>query len=504
MTPVLRTHLAALIALSSAACSPSGASFPAPEPAAPAPVSAPVSAPAPAAASASGSVSAPAPEGPVDRLRASVLASSQAYETVRSLCDEVGPRLAGSPGERAAVAWGLRTLEQRGLSRVRAEKVKVPRWERGAEAGRIVAPYAHDLALTALGGSVGTPPGGVEAEVVEAPSLEALEALGEGAVKGKIAFVSTRTERARDGSGYGKSGIVRWRAASAAAKLGAVAVVIRSIGTNHDRFAHTGSMRYEPKVKQIPAAALAPPDADLLARLVAANKPVRLSMKLGARTLPDVESANVVGEVVGAEAPDEVVLLGAHLDSWDLGQGAVDDAAGCAIVIEAARAIAALPRPPRRTIRVVLFANEENGLSGARAYAAAHKDELGKHVVALEADAGAGRVYEASFLGPDAARAAFRELAAPLGPLGITVSDDLAHGGADLIPLRPAGVPFVDLAQDMSLYFDVHHTANDTLAQVSKDDLDQAAAAFAALAYGVAEMRGDLGRVPEALRKDKR
>jgi Zn-dependent M28 family amino/carboxypeptidase len=259
-------------------------------------------------------------------------------------------------------------------------------------------------------------------------------------------------------------------------------------------------MAYDADVPRIPAAALANPDADAVHRLLAQGRPVRVRMKLGAQSLPDAEGANVVGDVEGSVAPGEIVLIGAHLDSWDLGRGALDDGAGCAIVLEAARQIARLPRHPRRTVRVVLFANEENGLRGARAYGAEHAAEIGAHVLAVEADLGAGRVYEARFLGDPAAAPAFRAVAAALEPLGALTSGEDAHAGADLIPLIAAGVPALDLRQDATTYFDFHHTANDTLERIHKEDLDQAAAAFAAVAYAAADAPDSYGRVPEGKR----
>jgi Zn-dependent M28 family amino/carboxypeptidase len=446
----------------------------------------------------------------VEELRARVLASSRALETVRSLTDEVGPRLSGSPGYQAGVAWALRTLEQAGLARVHAEPCTVPHWERGEEGGEILEvsqggapaePMRQPLSLAALGGSVGTGPEGLEAEVVEVPSLDAVDKLDRAQVAGKIVFYYARMERSRDGSGYGVAVRPRGQGAIRAARLGAAGVLIRSAGTDDNRTPHTGAMRYEEGVPNIPAAALANPDADVLHRLLGEGKRVRVRMRLGARTLPDAEGANVVGDVVGSAAPAEVVLLGAHLDSWDLGRGALDDGAGCAIVIEAGRQIAALPRRPRRTVRVVLFANEENGLRGARAYASAHAGELSTHAAALEADLGAGRVYEARFLGPPAAVPAFRAVAATLEPLGAAASAEEAHSGADLLPLVAAGVPVLDLRQDATTYFDFHHTANDTIERVKKEDLDQAAASFAAAAYAAADAPGDFGRIPEDRRK---
>jgi Zn-dependent M28 family amino/carboxypeptidase len=440
-------------------------------------------------------------EGPARALRDATLATSQAYDTVRSLTDEAGPRLAGSAGGAIAVAWGVRTLEAAGLAHVHTEPVTAPRWERGAEHGELVAPRREPLALAALGGSVGTPPEGLEADVVEMTSLEAIDRADPAAIKGKIVFYYVKMERTRDGSGYGRAVGVRGAGAIRAAKLGAVGVVIRSIGTDDSRFPHTGAMRYADDVAKIPAAALATPDADMLHRLLATGKPARLRMSLGAQTLPDAEAANVVGDVEGSGAPGEIVLLGAHLDSWDLGRGALDDGAGCAIVIEAGRQLARLARKPRRTVRVVLFANEENGLAGARAYGKAHEAELGRHALAMEADLGAGRVYEARFLGGPGAVPTFRPVAASVEALGVTFSPGEAEGGADLIPLVAAGVPVMDLRQDASAYFDVHHTANDTLERVKKDDLDQVAAAYAAAAYTAADTAGDFGRIPEDKRK---
>ena len=442
------------------------------------------------------------PASQIKALRDRVLATSEAYDTVRSLTDEVGPRLSGSAGDKAAVAWALGALRAAGFTRVHAEKVMVPRWERGEESAEILAPSPQPLSLAALGGSVGTAPEGLVAEVIEVASLEALDALDPARVAGKIVFFHGHMERTLDGSGYGRAVAPRSRGAVRAAKLGAAGVVIRSIGTDSLRAPHTGGMRYEDGVPKIPAASLSIPDADALHRLLAAGKRVTMRIKLGARTLPDAESANVMGDIEGSAVPSEIVLLGAHLDSWDLGRGALDDGAGCAIVIEAARQIGKLPRRPRRTVRVVLFANEENGLKGAFAYAEAHAAEIPKHVLAMEADLGDGRVREARFLGPDAARPLFRAVASGALPLGARLSAEAAQGGSDLIPLVRAGVPILDLDQDATTYFDFHHTENDTLERVHKDDLDHATAAFAAVAYSAAEIVGDFGRIPVDARGD--
>ena len=421
------------------------------------------------------------------------LAGTGAFDIVRSLTVEVGSRFAGTKAHDDAVAWGLRTLKELGFSNVRAEKVTVPRWVRGAESGEILAPYRQPVVLAALGGSVGTPEEGIEAEVLEVPSLDAVDQLDPARVQGKIVFYNVRMQRAKDGSGYGRAVPVRGAGASRAAKLGAVAVLIRSVGTDNNRTPHTGAMRYQEGIRQIPAAALSNPDADLLAAQIASGKPVTFRLKLGARMLPEVETASVIGEIPGREKPEEIVLLGAHLDSWDVGTGALDDAAGCAIMIEAAQRIGRLPKKPRRTLRVVLFANEEFGLSGARAYAETHKDELARHVMAGESDFGAGRVWRISSRVDPARLPIVAELAKLLG---VEQGTNDSGGGADLGPLAPARVPVISLNQDGTYYFDYHHTANDTLDKVDPKDLDQNVASWAAVAYAIADMPGDLGRAP--------
>ncbi len=427
-------------------------------------------------------------------LRSQALQGTKAFDVVRSLTVEVGPRPAGSKAYDAAVAWGLRTLKDLGFSNVHAEKATVPHWVRGEESGEIVAPYPQPVHLAALGGSVGTPEGGIEAPVIAVSSLDDVDKLDPVQVKGKIVFYDVHMERTRDASGYGKAVVVRGAGASRAAKLGAVAVLIRSVGTDHNRTPHTGTMRYQDGVAKIPAAALSIPDAELLAAEVASGKPVTFRLKLGAHLLPDVETASVVGDIPGREKPDEIVLLGAHLDSWDLGTGAIDDGAGVAIVTEAARLISRLPQKPRRTIRVVLYANEEFGTSGARAYAEAHKAELSRHVLATEADLGAGRVWRLSSRVDPATLPIVADLARLLE---VEQGNNEAGGGADIGLLSPAHVPVLALSQDATAYFDYHHTSNDTLDKIDPKDLDQNVASWAAVAYVAAEMPGDFGRAPE-------
>lgn len=430
------------------------------------------------------------------RLRDEALAGSGAFDIVRSLSLEVGPRLAGSAGDRAAVAWAHETLESLGFDRVWSQPVTVPHWDRGTAEGWILDPYPRSVVLAALGGSVGTPAAGITAEVVAFDSLEALAVASREEVEGRIVYIGDRMERRRDGAGYRQAVAKRGRGAVAAGKLGAAAVLIRSAGTSTARVAHTGAMRYEEGVARIPAAALSNADADVLSHLLAAGEPVRFQLRSTARTLADEESANVFAEIAGRERADEIVLLACHLDSWDLGQGAVDDGAGCAIVIEALRRLAALPQPPRRTVRIGLFANEEFGLTGAREYAEQLGADATSHVLGMEADLGAGRVWRFDWRLEESAFDWVDRVAPLLEPLGIERGGNEAFGGADLSPLRRAGLPVISLRHDARPYFDVHHTANDTLEQIEIEALDQGVAAYLVAAYLAAEYEGEFRWLP--------
>ena len=427
-------------------------------------------------------------------LRERAASGTNAFDHVSALVTEVGPRPAGSAGDAAAVRWALNRLGTLGFSNVRTQDVLVPRWVRGTAEASIISPFPQPLVAAALGGSVGTPDEGIEGAVVAVESLGALSALPAQAVSGKIVFIDQRMERTRDASGYGATVPIRSQGPSAAANLGVIALVIRSVGTSDDRIAHTGGLTYRTDAPRIPAFALSNPDADLLARQVKSGKPVRLRLRSTARELPPTWSANVIGEIPGSQSPDEIVLLGAHLDSWDLGPGAVDDAAGVAIVMEAARLIARLDRKPARTLRVVLFANEEFGLSGAREYAKIVGEEISRHTIAFEADLGQGPVWRLrSRVGADALPA-IAQMHSVLEPLNIEAGDNTASGGADLRPLREAGVPVLDLSLDATHYFDIHHTINDTLAKIDPKLLDQSVAAFAVTAWLASTKQGDFGR----------
>ncbi|HVO31119.1 MAG TPA: M20/M25/M40 family metallo-hydrolase [bacterium] len=422
-----------------------------------------------------------------------------ATEIACDLSDRVGPRLAGSAGDARAVAWAQKKMLALGLTNAHTEAATVPHWERGAASAVLSGDgIEQSLAVTALGGSVATPAAGIEAEVVEVDSLKSLEKLSDDAVRGKIVFINQAMTRGRDAfNSYGNTVEIRGSGATAAAKHGAVAVVIRSVGTSAARFPHTGGMRYAEGTPKIPAGALAVPDAELLHRLLAAGAKVRLKLVLETRDLGTSPSANVVADVRGTEKPDEIVLIGAHLDSWDLGRGAIDDAAGVGVVLDVAHAL--LATPPKRTVRVILFANEENGLAGARAYAAAHGPELAKHQAALEIDAGAGRVFASEWNGAPSAAAFFDALGARLAPLGIEApKSDPDAGGADTIPLRFAGVPTVDLLQDGTRYFDLHHTADDTCEKIVAADLDQVRDATLITTWSLADAPSLFERAPHA------
>ncbi len=415
---------------------------------------------------------------------------TRATEWVRRLTDEVGPRLAGSPGDRAAVAWGQALFRELGFANVRAEEVPVTAWERGVETAEILSPFPQKLVATALGGSVGTPAEGIAAPVVEMKTLEALEEAIKAdprAVRGKIVFFSRRTMKGETGPGYGANVPMRSSGAAKAGPHGALAVLVRSIGTSTSRFAHTGSTNYADEGPRIPAAAISNADADLLERLLARG-PVKVRLVLGCRPLPPATSANVIAEVTGREKPDEVVVVSGHLDSWDLGKGAIDDGAGCAIAIEAARLIAESPRRPRRTIRVVLYANEESGLAGGKGYASRHAAELSKHAGAFEADSGTGAPLGFSWNAADALEPALVAVAKLLEPLGAGTLRKGGHGGADISPMAAAGVPLFALSQETGRYFDFHHTADDTFDKIDASSLDKAAASFAAMAFAVADL----------------
>ncbi|MEM7707934.1 MAG: M28 family peptidase [Pseudomonadota bacterium] len=418
--------------------------------------------------------------------------SGLAYEILESLTTEVGPRMAGSSGDARAVAWAQAKFEQLGFDRVTLEPVTFPAWRRGREAASVVAPFPQPLVVTALGGSIATD-GELRTPVAHFATLQELAAVPDDSLDGQIVFISNRMKRFRDGAGYGQAVAARSNGAVTAAKKGASAILIRSIGTDQDRLPHTGLMSYALDVRRIPAAALSNPDADLLVNMVQRGQPVEVALELGSYWDGDYTSYNVIGDIVGSAKPDEYVVIGGHLDSWDLGTGAIDDGAGCAITMAAGALIGRLDMAPQRTIRVVLYANEEQGLWGARAYRQAHADELDRHIIGAESDFGAGPIYRFSSRVKPSALGLVDQLSQVLAPLGIVRGDNIASGGPDLIPMRQAGMAVATLHQDGTDYFDYHHTANDTLDKVKPEDLAQNVAAYTVFAYLSAMAPGDFG-----------
>lgn len=433
------------------------------------------------------------------KLRNDARAGTGASELVRSLTDTVGPRLSGSKGYAQAVKWARDLLPTLGLQNVHVEPVKVPHWVRGEETAALVTPVEQRLVVTALGGSVPTPSGGLTAPVLMTSSMDTLTALLQqqpDAARGKIVVFTQKAEKTKSGEGYGRAAGNRTRGPALAGKAGAVAMLVRSVGTSRDRLPHTGTLAYDDKLPKLPAAALSELDVELLTRLMKERGALTLHLQLSCHSEPDADAFNVVGEVVGREHPEEVVLLGAHLDSWDLGTGAIDDAAGVAVVAEAAHRLASLPERPRRTVRVVLYANEENGGKGADAYQTQHKAELAQHVLATEVDEGTDEAYElATAFGPGS-EPFTQQLMELLGPVGIKSQHGDGQTGFDVDRLRQQGVPLAHLQQDTSRYFDIHHSADDTFDQIDAQHLDQLVAAVATLAYTAAEAETVPARLP--------
>lgn len=434
----------------------------------------------------------------VERIVEESLARGRAWDKLAALCAIAPHRLSGSRGAAIAVEWAQRAMIADGLENVRLEPCIVPRWERGeVEVLEFVEPKelaGERLPILALGGSIATPEGGTTAEVIRVESFEELRALGD-SVKGRIVLFARPMADGESNPFDAYRGAVdqRGRGAIEAAKAGAVAAIVRSMTTLRDDEPHTGAMRYADDVARVPTAAVSTNGADRIARLLAEDSRVVLRLRLDCRWRDPVPSFNVVGELVGTELPDEVLVVGAHLDAWDVGEGAHDDGAGCAQAIEALRILGALGLRPRRTLRVVLFMNEENGLAGGRAYRAAHEDEMARHVMALESDRGAYSPRGFTTDAGPAGLAVLREIAAALAPIG---ADRVSKGGggADIAPMARHGVPLVGLYPDPQRYFDLHHSRRDTLEMVNRRELHLGAAAMAALLYLVADSEEPLPR----------
>jgi carboxypeptidase Q len=415
-----------------------------------------------------------------DRIIAAALADSSAWNRAAALTDKFGHRLSGSKSLEDALDWIIAEMRRDGLENVHGEPVTVPHWVRGEESATLVRPRSVRLNMIGLGGSIATPPEGITAPVIVVNSFDELTARAR-EVPGKIVLFDVPFTT------YGAT--VRYRSIGAieAAKVGAVASLIRSVGSYSIQNPHTGSMRYDTAVRRIPAAALSTEDAMMLHRMQQRGDELVLTLKMEARHLPDAQSRNVVAELRGREKPDEVVVMGGHIDSWDVGQGAMDDAGGSVAAWEAVRLIQRLGLRPRRTIRVVLWTNEENGLRGATAYRDAHLNDLDKHVLAIESDNGVFKPSGYGIAGNDAAIAVARQIASLLSSFGAT---NVERGGpsADVSPLAERGVPTAYPLVDGSRYFWFHHSEGDTMDKLSPREMAECVAAMAVLAFVAADM----------------
>jgi carboxypeptidase Q len=414
----------------------------------------------------------------VAQLRDAALADTLAWEITEGLTTEVGPRLAGTEAEARARDWSVAKLKSLGFSNVRVETFDLPVWVRGEEKAWVTAPFPQPLVVTALGNSGATPPQGIEAELVAFNSVEELAAAPDEAVRGRIVFVSHSMVRTQDGSSYGAFGGARWQGPTIASRKGAVGIVTRTIGTGDHRSPNTGAQSFAEGVSPIPAGALAIPDVEQIQRILKRGLPVRIRLVLTPRNIGVRQSGNVIAEVPGRDPSAPPILVSCHLDSWDLGTGALDDAAGCGIVAAAAKRIMDYGRP-LRPIRIVWFGAEEVGLVGGYDYAKRHGAL--PHYVVAESDFGAGRVWKVdSRLGEDRKEEALA-LQAALKPLGIVPGSFTRASGPDITPLLEAGQPGVSLLQDGTYYFDYHHTAEDTLDKVDPEALRQNVAAWTAM-----------------------
>lgn len=416
-----------------------------------------------------------------------------AWDFVEGITTEVGPRMPGTEAEARGREWAMQWLRANGFANVADEPFKMRTWVRGEEYAEVIAPFAQPLTITALGNSVSTGPDGVTGEVVYFPSYGDLEAAAPGSLAGKIAFISHDMRPTQDGSGYGFAGPARWTGPGLAASKGAVATVIRSIGTDDHRTPHTGGTSFPDGVDATPAGALSNPDADNLERMLerAEGSPITMTLMLTPRWLGETGSGNVVGEIVGRDPSLPPVLLACHLDSWDLGTGAIDDGAGCGIIAAAAKRVAAEGQP-LRTIRLLFAGAEETGLWGSRAYSTAHANE--PFMVGLESDFGADRIWrlDTNFTRSDPEL--YAALAQEVARFGVAPSTEAATGGADLNVIRDQQGALIDLQQDGTRYFDLHHTADDTLDKVDPLQLRQNVAVWTAVVNVLANREEPVSR----------
>ena len=423
-----------------------------------------------------------------ERIIAAALSDSAAHRRVTELSERFGHRFSGSASLEAAIDWVLAEMRRDGLANVRGEQVMVPRWVRGEESLALVRPRAAAIPMLGLGGSIATPSGGIEAEVMVVTSFEELTQRAAEA-PGKIVLFDPPWRN------YGFNVRFRSRGAIEAARVGAVASLIRSASSYSMRTPHTGAMQYDTTgtVRRIPHAAISAEDAAMLRRMIERGDRPVVRLRMSAQTLPDSPSRNVIGEITGRERPDEVVVLGGHIDSWDVGMGAMDDGGGVVAAWEALRVLQRLGIRPRRTIRVVGWTNEENGLRGGTGYRDAHAAELANHILAIESDGGVFRPTGFGFTGSDSAFALVRRIGALLRPIG---ADSITRGGggADIGPIMQRGVPGMGLQVDGTRYFWFHHTEADTPDKLDPREMAQCVAAMAVMAYVAAEMPERLPR----------
>lgn len=406
----------------------------------------------------------------IEQMRDFALEADTTANTITEVMTTMGPRMAGTESEARARDFAVETLTDRGFANVREETYQMPTWVRGAETAHIITPFPQELAVAALGRSAATPGRGLTAEIVAFDSVDALRAAAPGSLTGKIVYVSHNMQRSQDGSGYGFAGPARWNAPSLAAERGAAAIVIRSVGTDWHRNPHTGGTTWAEGVEPIPAGALSNPDADNLERMTRLG-PVTMRLVLTPRWLGDRESGNVIAEIPGRDPDAGMILIACHIDSWDLSPGAFDDAAGCGIITAAADLIRGSDFQPLRTIRLLWAGAEEVGLYGALDYFEQHGTE--RHALAAESDFGADRIWRVDFRLPDAASGDADRLMRLLAPLGIPRGSEQATGGADTSPLVRNGVSAIDLHQDGTRYFDLHHTPDDTFDKVDPEQMRQ-------------------------------
>lgn len=433
-----------------------------------------------------------------EKIITAALKQNDSYEKLEELCDDIGHRLTGSPQLEKAVEWAQKKMRDDGQENVRAEPVTVTRWTRGSESLEMISPHRQPLAMLGLGMSIGTPKDGITAGILVVADEAALETDGSKA-KGKIVLFNNPMPEydPESGSGYGTAVRFRHKGAKLAAAHGAVACLVRSVTARSLRSPHTGSMDFRDEGNPIPAAAVSVEDAEMISRLAKRGIEVRVHLQMSARTEGPAESANVIGELRGREKPEEVVVIGGHLDSWDVGQGAHDDGAGCVMAMEAINVLRKLKMTPRRTIRVVLWTNEENGLAGGRAYAAQHAEEMKHHVAAIESDSGGFAPRSFSVECSDETRQKvgaeqLEQIVRLLEPLGVEKIDQ-GHSGADVSPMKDDGVMLMGLSVEGSKYFDYHHSQADTLDKVNPRDLSQCTAAMAVMSYILADMPDRFG-----------